>query len=282
MPGRSTTSATIAARSLGSTARPARSAGATIARSSSSGDIGVIASVRAARRSPKPRTERGASKKSARRVATIADPARRLQRGGPDGLEQPCPLVLIGDQREDLLELVEDDQELGIGIREDAIGRPDESERVALQILEQRRRRFDGDAEEGGLELAEGMAPREARRSRTSVRSRRSLLAAGPGSGPRERPMTSPSPTARRRRGTATPPRPASRRRRSRFVTASRPKKSPASASRNARSPLYGFRISRGPSLGAAEPSSTARNAAASFDRVAEPFADDLRGRLSR
>ena len=124
VPGRSTTSATIAARSLGSTVRPARSAGATIARSSSSGDIGVIASVRAARRSPKPRTERGASKKSARSVATIADPARRLQRGGPDGLEQACPLVLIGE-REDLLELVEDDQELGVGIGQHAFGRPD-------------------------------------------------------------------------------------------------------------------------------------------------------------
>ena len=37
--------------------------------------------------------------------------------------------ILILDQGEHLLELVEDDQELGIGVGEDAIDRSDETER---------------------------------------------------------------------------------------------------------------------------------------------------------
>ena len=40
-------------------------------------------------------------------------------------------------------------------------GCPNQPERVSLKIVQQRRWRFDGDAEESGLELAEGVGARE-------------------------------------------------------------------------------------------------------------------------
>ena len=106
-----------------------------------------------------------------------------------------------------------------------------------------------------------------------------------PGSAPRRSAGTSPArttedlpepegpTTARNRAPSVSSP----SRRMSRFVSASRPKKSAASASRNARRPLYGLRIWTDRRT-VAEPSTAARNAAASSSGVGEAPLLLLRG----
>ena len=177
--------------------RPARP-GPTIARSSSSGDIGVIASVRAASRSPKPRTDSGWSKKSARRVATTRTrlSARERPPGCAPGLRA---FVLVLDQREDLLQLVEDDQQLGVRVGQDPSDRADKPELVLLEVLEQGGRRLDGHAEQRRLELTQRVGSREQVDHVPALGARDRAPAERPGRGRRGRRRTSPIPTARRR-----------------------------------------------------------------------------------
>ena len=167
-----------------------------------------------------------------------ADPAAGLDGRGAQAREHVRPLGLVLDEREDLLELIEDDDELGVGVGKHALDAPDQPELVPLEVLHQRRRRLDGDAEERGLELSERVRAGEHVDDVPAIGAGQRPAPESPARGPRGRWTTSPSPTVRPRRGTVNPPRTRRAVRTSLSVTTSRPKKSPASASRKARRPL--------------------------------------------
>ncbi len=78
-----------------------------------------------------------------------------FERRRADGREEARPSPLVLDEREDLLELIEDDQQLGVPVGQDPVDRSHEPELVAFELLHQRGRRLDGDAHQGGLDLAE-------------------------------------------------------------------------------------------------------------------------------
>ena len=162
------------------------------------------------------------------------------------------------DLREQLLELVDDEQQLRPVARQDAADRPLQPA-LAAQLLEQRRRRVDGDAEQRRLELFERVRCRRHLDREPRARRRR-----GPwriaGSSPALTTLDLPLPlgptTAMNRPRVPGSP----RRLISRSTSRSRPWKSAASAASKARRPLYGLSISTSRSDGigriaSAEPS---------------------------
>ena len=69
--------------------------------------------------------------------------------------------VLVLDEREHLLELVDDEHELRLVVREEALDRPQQAALVLLELLEQPGRRAVRGAQERRLELLERVGARE-------------------------------------------------------------------------------------------------------------------------
>ena len=90
-----------------------------------------------------------------------ADPASADRRLLPEALKKVRPFGIVVDQREDLLELVDDDHELCIGVGQDAIDRSHQSELVALEDLHERGSGLDRQAHERSLDVAEWVVSRE-------------------------------------------------------------------------------------------------------------------------
>ena len=153
-------------------------------------------------------------------------------------LQDVQPLVLILHQGEDLLELIEHDHELAVRVGKDAVGRPDETERVALEhrpattVAARLPRPSSADSssrsgcEPGSRSITNQRSEPGARRDEAPARARLG------------RPRISPSPKAPRPQGSVSLVHPPGAVGAGAAVSASRPKKSPASASRKARSPL--------------------------------------------
>ena len=91
------------------------------------------------------------------------DPDAAAGLGGrrSQALQDVEPLVLVLDQGEHLLELVEDDQEFRIRVGKDAVDRSEETSRVALELVQQGRRRRDGQPQQRRFELTERMSAGE-------------------------------------------------------------------------------------------------------------------------
>ena len=87
-----------------------------------------------------------------------AHPARRVRGRDPKALEEQRPVVLVLGERERLLELVDDHQELG-AVGDDRIGHLEETSRSRLEATEEIRGGTHGDPHERVVELLERMVP---------------------------------------------------------------------------------------------------------------------------
>ena len=93
-------------------------------------------------------------------MATITDAALGIDAGDPDRLEEQLPVALVRGEREQLLELVDDEDDFGVA-GNDQIDRLDEAAGTALERVAQPRGRTHGDPEQRRLELLERVRPRE-------------------------------------------------------------------------------------------------------------------------
>ena len=161
-----------------------------------------MASLRAASSSPKPRTDSGLVEEVGAQGRDDADPARRVGGRRADALEHVRAFGLVVDQREQLLELVEHDEQLGVGIGQEPVdrrgpgrARPVRARRAATAAGPRRRRAARVRALGAG-------GPRGAGRRRTSGRSPGSPRVGSPARGRPAPRRTSPIPRVPPRRGT--------------------------------------------------------------------------------
>ena len=88
------------------------------------------------------------------------EPAARVTHGQLEAREKARAALLALDEREDLFELVDDEQELRPVVGEHALHGPEEAELVGIELLLQRGRRVRRDPQEGRLQLLERVGAR--------------------------------------------------------------------------------------------------------------------------
>ena len=88
------------------------------------------------------------------------EPAARVAHGQLEAREEARAALLALDEREDLFELVDDEQELRPVVGEHALHGPEQAELVGVELLLQRGRRVRRDPQEGRLQLLERVGTR--------------------------------------------------------------------------------------------------------------------------
>ena len=135
-----------------------------------------------------------------------AEAAVRIGGGGLEAPEEVRPDGLVLDEREHLLELVDHEDELATVGREQPQDRAVQPVLVALELLDQARRRIRRGAQQRRLQPVQRVGAREHVRDVPRLGRRRSPRAGAPGSARRARPRTSRSRSVRRPRGTGSAP----------------------------------------------------------------------------